>query len=241
MLTKLRKKFFTLNSFSLGFNDPYIAGVKSLSYFSYIRYISRLRLKWILIDVGAHSGTFVDRVSKRIKFAKIILCEPNSEHIQTLQDKYPGSVIKQKAVAKKTGFTYYFRHSWNSGQNYTSNSKKSKEIVSTITINSLFKETLNMDNWVFLKIDIEGNELEILKTLSKSNWEKIGIISCEIHFCNDTYLPIDQLNRFVPKNFEYFRETRFGLYPLNRIKPHWTDQLNLFQNLILINKDLNIV
>ena len=62
-------------------------------------------------------------------------------------------------------------------------------------------------------------------------------MSIEIHYERNTFNVIDQINRILPYNFEIYRETRYGMKKLSRISPHWTDQLNLFQNLIILNKN----
>jgi FkbM family methyltransferase len=235
----LRKKLFTALSFSLGLNDPYIAGSKSLTKYSYLKTIKRFKKEWILVDVGAHKGTFADRVGKILNFQNIIFCEPNKQYHKILHSKYPNATIIHQGISYKNGTAYYIRHYKNSGQNYISYRLKSNEVVPTITINHLFKSIVTRDNPIFLKIDIEGDEVLILKSLLEKYWRLIRVVSFEVTEQVNTLNIIDKLNEFLPDNFLIFREVRYGLIPINRYKPHWTDQLNLFQNIILVNQALS--
>jgi hypothetical protein len=65
--------------------------------------------------------------------------------------------------------------------------------------------------------------------------DRITAMSIEIHYERNTINIIDQIDKILPCNFEIYRETRYGMTKLSRSKPHWTDQLNLFQNLIILN------
>lgn len=84
-------------------------------------------------------------------------------------------------------------------------------------------------------MDIEGGEINILRTLSQKNLEKISAISIEILPSSTTLNFIASLDAFMPIGFEFYRERRYGMIHINRKNPHWTDNLNLFQNLIMIN------
>jgi hypothetical protein len=45
-----------------------------------------------------------------------------------------------------------------------------------------------------------------------------------------------ELDQFLPKSFNFYRERRLGWVHIDRSNPHWTDHLNVFQNLILVNR-----
>lgn len=142
------------------------------------------------------------------------------------------------AVSLNTGQAYYVRNSKNSGQNFISESIASNEVVETISINTLFSKIQNSNGTILLKIDIEGSELSILQDLSRICFNNIGLISVEILPTLDTLNFFDDLCKFMPANFLFYRETRYGMIPISRKNPHWSDRLNLFQNLLLVNKDL---
>ena len=89
-------------------------------------------------------------------------------------------------------------------------------------------------------MDIEGGEINILRTLSQKNLTKISVISIEILPGSASLNFITSLDAFMPVDYEFFRERRYGLIHIKRKNPHWTDNLNLFQNLILINYKSNL-
>jgi len=236
---KLLKKLFTLSAWSLGLNDPKIAGEKSLGKFSYLRHLKSFNLTWTIIDIGAHSGSFTQRVGKKLNINRIILVEPNFQHRNSLMKlikMYPKSALILKAISIDNKVQYYFRNPNNSGQNFTSTKTKSHEKVESINLNLIFKKIVkSTDQYIFLKIDIEGNELQVLRTLNLNYFEQIKVISIEIQQAKSTLNIIEKLNEFLPTSFNVFRETRYGWIRISRLEPNWSDQLNWFQNLILVN------
>ncbi len=237
MINKVFKKIFTLLCFLLGLNDPYVAGNKTSNHFSYLNKFKHIK-SWVLIDVGAHTGTFTNRATRILNISEIILLEPNTEHLTKLKHLFPSSTVINAAVSLNTGQAYYVRNNKNSGQNFISESIASNEVVETISINSLFSKIQNSNGTILLKIDIEGSELSILQDLSRVYFSNIGLISVEILPTLDTINFFDDLCKFMPTNFLFYRETRYGMIPVSREKPHWSDRLNLFQNFLLVNKDL---
>jgi len=233
------KKVFTLAAWCIGLNDPFIAGEKGLGKFSYLRQLARLNKTWVMIDAGAHIGSFTDRAIKHLKISKVIFIEPNIEHQETLMTKNYNAVCINKALNTNSATKFYIRNTKNSGQNFTSSEIKSNEQVPCITFNSVFRKYKVKNNEVyFLKLDIEGNELDILRSIHSRYIDKIKAISVEIQYEKNTINVIDQINEILPIHFEIYRETRYGMTKLSRFKPHWSDQLNLFQNLIIVNSNI---
>jgi FkbM family methyltransferase len=236
-MNKIFKKAFTLTCFCIGLNDPSVASSKTPKYFSYLKNFNHIK-SWVLVDVGAHTGTFTNRASKLLNISEIILLEPNTEHLSTLKNKFPSATVIGAAVSLNAGQAYYVRNTKNSGQNFISKTIVSNEEVETITINSLFSKIQYTNAAILLKIDIEGNELTILQDLSKVYFNKICLMVVEINPTLDTLNFFDDLCKFIPDNFLFYRETRYGMISVSREKPHWSDRLNLFQNFLLVNKDL---
>jgi hypothetical protein len=127
------------------------------------------------------------------------------------------------------------------GQNYASTKIKNKNKLNSISLTKIFNLHANNSNAnIFLKMDIEGGEINILQTLSQKNLTKISVISIEILPGTATLNFISSLDLFMPFDYEFYRERRYGLIHIERKNPHWTDNLNLFQNLILINSKPNL-
>jgi hypothetical protein len=78
---------------------------------------------------------------------------------------------------------------------------KTQEKIKTVTLFEIFNlwdKKPNED--IFLKMDIEGNEIKILKSLPQEMYANISVISIEILPGNETLNFVDQLNDFVPPN-----------------------------------------
>ena len=222
----------------LGFNDPYIAEDRVLSKYSYIRKL-RNNKDWILIDCGSYKGKFAESLSKHLALSEIIFIDINKEFNTQLRKKFPIAKIINRAISEKKGYLYLVRNTKNPGENFVSSTIKTKEKVETITLSEVFNfEVKKLDKDIFLKIDIEGNEINILKTLPQNILARISVISIEILPGNETLNSISQLDEFIPPTYEFFREIRYGLISIQRDNPHWTDNLNLFHNLILINSQV---
>jgi FkbM family methyltransferase len=223
----------------LGLNDPYVAGDRVLSRYSYLRKLKNDK-DWFLIDCGSHKGKFAESLSKHVKLSKIIFIDINQEFNTLLKEKFPNAKIINRALTDKKGIFYLVRNTKNSGQNYASRNIKTKEKLKTITLTEVFNldaKKLNLS--IFLKIDIEGNEISVLKTLSEDILTKISVVSIEILPSSNNLNHISCLNSFMPLTYEFYRERRYGLVKIQRNNPHWTDNLNLFQNLILINSQVS--
>jgi FkbM family methyltransferase len=229
---------FTLYFWFLGFNDPYVAEDRVLSKYSYLRKLKNNQ-EWILIDCGSYKGKFADSLSKHLMLSQIVFIDINKEFNTQLNEKYPKAKIINRAISVKKGYLYLVRNAKNSGENFVSSTVKTKEKVKTITLSEVFDFKAKKSNEdIFLKIDIEGNEINVLKTLPRSILATISVISIEILPGYETLNSIYHLNEFMPPTYKFFRERRYGLVNIQRDNLHWTDNLNLFQNLILINSQV---
>ena len=223
----------------MGLNDPYVAEDRVLGRYSYLRKLNNDK-DWFLIDCGSHKGKFAESLSNHVTLAKIIFIDINKEFNALLKEKFPNAKIMNGALTDKKGVFYLVRNSKNSGQNYASRDIKTKEKLKTLTLTEVFNLDAKKSNLnIFLKIDIEGNEISVLKSLPEDILAKISVVSIEILPSSDNLNYITCLNGFIPPTYEFYRERRYGLVKIQRNDPHWTDNLNLFQNLILINSQVS--
>ncbi len=222
----------------MGLNDPYIAGDRALGKYSYLRKLKKHE-NWVLIDCGSHNGKFAEKLSSHLTPSQIMFIDINKEFNSLLKARFPRAKIINRAISTKRGFLYLVRNEKNSGQNFASSRFKTQEKIKTVTLFEIFNLRDKKPNEdIFLKMDIEGNEIKILKSLPQEMYANISVISIEILPGNETLNFVDQLNDFIPPNYKFFRERRYGLTKVNRNNPHWTDNLNLFQNLILIRSTM---
>ncbi len=222
----------------MGYNDPYIATDRVYSKLSYLRRFKKSQNKWVLVDLGSHNGRFAESVSKHLNLIEIIFCDINKSYNRTLKTKFPNSTVINLAVTHlKNSKLYFIEHPTNPGQNYASSSKISKIKIKTISLEGILRKVKNKSNPIFLKMDTESDEIAKLESLPEKYFKRIYVISLEVLPSINTIKAINRLDYFVPSNYDFYRQVRYGLIKVNRHKPHWTDNLNLFQNLILIRRD----
>lgn len=229
------RKMFTIHFWILGLNDPQIAMNQNPVAFSYLKKFKD-KSKWTLIDLGSHKGEFADRVSRHLTVTEYIFVDPNQDFNAGLRSKFPASTIINYGVSTNNLPMSYIRNSRNPGQNFTSQEIQSDEQIPSITLEKIFEGVLSKSNRIILKIDIEGDEVNVLKSLSMSSLKKIDLISLEVTPISNSKFFLNELIEFLPESFEFYRERRFGWIKIDRFEPHWTDHLNLFQNLILVNR-----
>ncbi|HEY7796268.1 MAG TPA: FkbM family methyltransferase [Microbacteriaceae bacterium] len=141
----------------------------------------------IVFDIGAHVGSRARTMRKA--GAKVIALEPQQPFANFLRKTLPSDVVFIEAAAGEEESQIEM---WVSTKHPTVSSLKKdfvssapsapgfkhvrwdkKQLVSVVTIDSLIKSHGTPD---YIKIDVEGFELEVLKGLSKP----IGLISCEM-------------------------------------------------------------
>jgi len=146
-------------------------------------FLQRISLKkpGTFFDVGAHIGTYALRVAKMLPNTKVLAIEPsplsawllrksiecngldNVKVIPRAAYSVDGMVINLYFSDFSTGNTIYERHPKRSEIRLTKSIK-----VQTITLDNL-AETNKLTRPIFLKINAEGAEWEILNGAKKAN------------------------------------------------------------------------
>jgi FkbM family methyltransferase len=158
--------------------------------------LSKAQKGLTIVDLGAHIGSFSILAARRFPDAKIYSYEPNSENFSYLDKNIRANHLQkritaiEKAVSSKRGkLTFYGDCVSCSSQRKTSGetNKKGnlpqKQIVSTITLEDIFKNN-KLQKIDFLKMDCEGSEFEIFYSSSDQILKKIKLISLEYHEWN---------------------------------------------------------
>ena len=176
----------------------------------------------IYIDVGSHKGTYTDLISRNFYIKKVFMIEPQKNIFDFIKKKY--KKLKKVKVfnygaSNKNGYQklYINKHDLTSSLRKLNKDNKYlnfKAKLFSSNINSLIKNsyevrTVRLENLIkkekiklidLLKIDTEGNELEVLYGLGKCI-KIIKIILIEFHSDN-VYLGYNnkKIHNYLLKN-----------------------------------------
>ena len=208
MIKKLLLKFKLYNFLRHSFLYYLILRIKNPEYVrsldeDYIFFKKILIKKEIIFDIGSNQGDKAYVFSKLAR--KVVLFEPNKEDYKFLNYRFKNNkiIIKNIAIAKKKENKRYFLVLKDNNAYNTLNYKRSKFLenkFTTLVRNSYVKtETINFYIQKygipdFIKIDVEGLELEILKNLKTEYKKNISIICFEANiplFLKETLMIIN--------------------------------------------------
>lgn len=135
------------------------------------------------IDIGANVGMFSIFASK-LGAKKVIAVEPVSSTVDALKNNLEKAHVhnvdvKQKIVSSKPNKIFKIGLQKKSGHSSVYCQSESYEEVESITLKDLLSETTT-DN-VFLKIDCEGGEYDIILNADPSDMARISTVAIEIH------------------------------------------------------------
>lgn len=201
-------------------------------YFTQLKIINALKKELIydypltVIDVGSHKGEYILSIKNKFKIKKIYGFEPNKEIFNLLSKKYgkdnnielynlgisnlPGETFLNKNIESSSSSinelntnSRYF-HKKYLLLNFLNLKKISTKVkIKVICLSNFFVQN-NIHEIDLLKIDTEGFELHVLKSLHE-NISKIKIIHFEHHFDDmiiKNYNFSDIHNYLVNRNFK---------------------------------------
>jgi FkbM family methyltransferase len=118
-----------------------------------------------VLDIGAHNGSWSEKVRKYIPMASFILIEPNSQHNERISSR--GFHYFNEVLAEKDG-NYLFYGSGQTGDSiFPELDSEGKTLparsISALTLNRFFQINSSIPLPDFLKIDTQGSEIGILK------------------------------------------------------------------------------
>jgi FkbM family methyltransferase len=202
----------------------------------------------VLLDVGANIGKYAIALSREFPGAKIFSFEPNKNTFEILKQN-----VREKAECinaglgseVKTGKIYTYADSITSSHAsiYSDVFKVFHEAEKIVDFDF---EMVTVDNFCaqrglkeidLLKIDTEGNELEVLKGCGKMlSEDSIKIIQFEFGECDVfSRVFLRDFYNMLP-NYRIYRLNSASLIPLFEYKS--TNEIFRFQNFIAINTKL---
>ncbi len=134
-----------------------------------------------IIDIGANKGDWSREILKIFPRANFLLCEPNSEHKDSLvslqfEQGAQGArfLLSNKLLGDRNGFAQYFSNAnANTGNSIyrentrhfsSDNREVSVKMLQMTTLEDLVNEKIGKEECIdFLKIDSQGAELDILR------------------------------------------------------------------------------
>ena len=138
-----------------------------------------------VIDIGANMGTFSIFASK-LGASKVIAVEPVSSTIRVFKANMQTAdvsniILKQNVASNVSGEFVHMSLLEKSGHNsvYKQSDNDTYEQIETITLTELL--ALTDSNDIFMKMDCEGGEYDVLMNADPEEMKRITTIAIEIH------------------------------------------------------------
>ena len=181
------------------------------------RYGCYIREGDVVLDLGGNIGVFAHRAEER-GASKVISFEPVTPTFNCLiKNKGPKTLVYKNAVGGKHDFTTFRIHTdythigggTSEDQDLLLNSRPiiHSERVIIIGINEIFE---GMESKIdFMKIDIEGGEVDVLTSITDENLSSLRCLSGEFH---KSYEEFDVFQQSFVERMERLGFKHFTLY-----------------------------
>lgn len=163
----------------------------------------------VIIDIGAHIGTFSLMAAKRYPKARIISFEPLPENCQFFLENvelnhFKNIKLRREVVAAKSGeLTFNMYDNVTAGTLFIQENDAPSGTIScnAVTLDSVF-ESERIDRCHCLKLDCEGAEFEILLNAPDALLRRIDVITMEYHNGLTPYSHKDLEKRLTDAGFK---------------------------------------
>jgi len=175
----------------------------------------------VIIDIGAHIGSFSIMASKKFSQSNILSFEPSPDNYSLLKknvriDKLENITIFNKAVTSHTQGIKIHINPLNSALNTMyGNIGKSIKIPST-TLKEIFTKN-KINKCYFLKMDCEGAEYDIILNTPINILKKINKMVIEYH--NPEYFGIKEKNYNLKNLIQHLKNSGFTC-KINKVKSY---------------------
>lgn len=159
--------------------------------------------KDVVVDIGAHIGSFTLYAALKAKSGKIYSFEPSSANFEILRqnvkmNKLSNISLQNLAVAGKTGSVKLYLPSASNCLSSLYIKQPEFEIVSAVTLEKIFSGN-KIKHCDFLKIDCEGGEYDILMSAPLFVLDSIDKIACEFHLDINPQVKLQKMISYLSK------------------------------------------
>lgn len=140
-----------------------------------------------VVDIGANTGTFSVLAALTFENAVIYAFEPSSSTFALLKHNLKVNGVSRKVVPTRQAVFSRVKKLklYNAGPSgirslFQSRGETNFETVTTTTLPNIIKR-FRLKRIDYLKIDCEGAEYDIFRSLKKQNWQKIDRLALEFH------------------------------------------------------------
>ena len=180
----------------------------------YERYGCYIQEGDVVLDLGGNIGVFAHRAETR-GASSVISFEPVTPTFNCLiKNRGTKTLVYKNAVGGKNGFTTFviptdFTHiggGTSEGQDLSLIGRQiiHSERVIIVGINEIFENLVEKID--FMKIDIEGGEVDVLENISDENLKSLRCLAAEFHKTYDEFdkFQTDFIDRMTNLGFKYF-------------------------------------
>lgn len=165
----------------------FICVLMEIFYFDIYERFYRIRKSDVIVDAGAFVGMFAVKAAKKVgSKGKVIAIEPEKENLRFLKKNIEENKLENVIVIEKGLWSRKERRKlylgYRSSASLVYPSKKFIE-VEVDALDSIISE-LNLENVDFIKMDVEGAEIEALKGASKILNRKLNLAIAAYHKIN---------------------------------------------------------
>jgi len=184
----------------------------------------------LCVDIGGNKGLYTEEILKNFPLCKVVVFEPSISNSNLLHSKFSENanvIIEQKAVSNIDGDATLYSDSDGSGLASLTKRRlehfdiafEHSEKISVIRFEDYWKSELGSENIDFVKLDIEGHELDALNGFGEA-LKFINVIQFEFGGCNIDTRTFwqDFWYFFTENNFDLYRITPFGKIKITKYR-----------------------
>lgn len=205
----------------------------------------------VIVDIGGNKGEYSQEVLRLYPDVNLHIFEPSTKNVELLNAFYKNRdnvCIVDKALSDKVGHAVLYADEDGSGMGSLINRRlehfgvsfSEQQTVQVIRFEDYWRLSLNEAAIDFVKIDVEGNELNVLTGFGQA-LEKTRVVQFEFGgTCIDARVFFQDYWRFFSDaNFTIYRITPFGAKRIDSYRE--SDEVFIYTNYIAVNRNISNV